>query len=47
MLIYPRKVRIDINIAIHQQPVGFAQIDWTPDKQFETAKTKLQTSYAP
>jgi hypothetical protein len=47
MLIYPRKARNDIDIAICQRPAEIPQAEWTPDKQFHAAMTKLRTSYAP
>ena len=47
MLIYPSKARNDIDIAICQRPAEIPQAEWTPDKQFQAAMTKLRTSYAP
>jgi hypothetical protein len=47
MLIYPSKARNDIDIAICQQPADIPQEEWTPDKQFQAAMTKMRTSYAP
>ena len=47
MLIYPSKARNDIDIVICQQPAEIPQAEWTPDKQFQAAMTKLRTSYAP
>ena len=36
----------DIDIAICQHPAEIPQAEWTPDKQFQAAMTKLRTSYA-
>jgi hypothetical protein len=47
MLIYPSKAHNDIDIAICQRPAEIPQAEWTPDKQFQAAMTKLRTSYAP
>jgi hypothetical protein len=47
MLIYPSKARNDIDIAICQRPAEIPQAEWTPDKQFQAAMTKLRASYAP
>jgi hypothetical protein len=47
MLIYPSKARNDIDIAICQRPAETPQAEWTPDKQFQAAMTKLRASYAP
>lgn len=47
MLTYPSKARNDIDIALRQPPVDIAQAEWTPDRQFRAAMTKLRASYAP
>jgi hypothetical protein len=47
MLIYPSKARNDTDIAICQRPAEIPQAEWTPEKQFQGALTKLRTSYAP
>jgi hypothetical protein len=47
MLIYPSKACNDIDIAICQCPAEIPQAEWTPDKQFQAAMTKLRASYAP
>jgi hypothetical protein len=46
MLIYPSKARNDIDIALCQHPTEVAQVEWTPNQQFQAPMTKLQTSYA-
>jgi hypothetical protein len=47
MLIYPSEARNDIDVAICQRSAEIPQAEWTPDKQFQAAMTKLRTSYAP
>jgi len=47
MLIYPSKARNDIDIAICQHLAEIPQAEWTPNKQFQAAMSKLRTSYAP
>jgi hypothetical protein len=47
MLIYPSKARNDIDIAMCQRPAEILQAEWTADRQFRAAITKLRTSYAP
>ncbi len=46
MLVYS-KVRNDIDIDLWQRPADIIEAEWTPDRQFQAAMTKLHDSYAP
>jgi hypothetical protein len=47
MLVYPSKARNDIDIALRQRSADINEAEWTPDRQFQAAMTKLRDSYAP
>jgi hypothetical protein len=47
MLVYPSKVRNDIDIALCQRPADIPLEQWTPNRQFQAMMEKLRASYAP